>query len=154
MANLFDTSSFTTTEPLSFTAGDRVAWTRVDIGGDYPPASYSLSYTARKEGAGTVSRGRSLCQRAGPLCPGALSRRSGVRPARTGSGLGEGAARATPPDARAESSGPAADPFGPRCGGQDFDRQACSPCAHSGPVPAHGLCRSGGHAPCPGIPTL
>ena len=55
MANLFDTSSFTTTEPLSFTAGDRVAWTRVDIGGDYPPASYSLSYTARKEGAGTVS---------------------------------------------------------------------------------------------------
>jgi len=54
MANLFDVSTYINTEPLTFTAGDRVAWARSDLGNDYSPSSYTLSYTARLEGSGST----------------------------------------------------------------------------------------------------
>lgn len=34
-------------------AGDYWAWKRQDLGGDYPPASYALTYSARLESAAT-----------------------------------------------------------------------------------------------------
>lgn len=53
MSNLFDSANYETTEPVKFTAGDRVAWKRTDLGSDYDPSSYDLTYTARLEGDGT-----------------------------------------------------------------------------------------------------
>jgi hypothetical protein len=50
MGNLFDTTNAATTEPVEIIAGDYIAWKRTDLGTDYPPASYTLSYTARSEG--------------------------------------------------------------------------------------------------------
>jgi hypothetical protein len=52
MANAFDTVP--ETEPAAFIAGDFVTWKRTDLGTDYPPASYALSYKARLEGAGST----------------------------------------------------------------------------------------------------
>jgi len=52
MANVFDTANYSTSEPTRLQAGDRWAWKRVDLSGDYPTASYSLSYVARREGTG------------------------------------------------------------------------------------------------------
>lgn len=49
--NLFDSANYPTTEPAQLVAGDRWAWKRTDLGVDYPPASYSLRYSARLEGA-------------------------------------------------------------------------------------------------------
>jgi len=54
MANLFDSSNYPTTEPTTFVAGDRVAWTRSDLIVDYPTAEYSLKYTSRLFGDGTA----------------------------------------------------------------------------------------------------
>jgi hypothetical protein len=48
--NVFDTSNAPTTEPVEIIAGDYTSWKRVDLGTDYPPASYTLSYVARSEG--------------------------------------------------------------------------------------------------------
>lgn len=45
--NQFDIANYPTSEPETFIAGDRVAWKRTDLGVDYPPALYSLSYSAR-----------------------------------------------------------------------------------------------------------
>lgn len=53
MANAFDTVP--ETEPSTIIAGDFTTWKRTDLGTDYPPASYSLSYKARLEGAGTTA---------------------------------------------------------------------------------------------------
>ena len=50
MANLFDSTNYPEKEPDTLIAGDRIAWKRTDLGADYPPASYSLSYSARSEG--------------------------------------------------------------------------------------------------------
>lgn len=50
MGNLFDTTNAATTEPVEIIAGDYIAWKRTDLGIDYPPASYTLSYIARSEG--------------------------------------------------------------------------------------------------------
>ena len=55
MANLFDTTEYPTIEPETLTLGDRWTWKREDLGADYAPASYALSYDARKEGAGSTT---------------------------------------------------------------------------------------------------
>jgi len=52
MANLFDSSNYPTTEPYDFSAGDRVAWKRTDLGDDYSTSLYTLTYQARLEAAG------------------------------------------------------------------------------------------------------
>lgn len=52
MANAFDTVP--ETEPAAIIAGDFTTWKRTDLGSDYPPASYTLTYKARLEGAGTT----------------------------------------------------------------------------------------------------
>tara|TARA_B100000768_G_scaffold93345_1_gene87305 strand:+ start:3843 stop:4427 length:585 start_codon:yes stop_codon:yes gene_type:complete len=49
MANMFDQALYSESEPAEFVAGDRVAWKRPNLGIDYPPATYSLSYSARLE---------------------------------------------------------------------------------------------------------
>ena len=54
MSNEFDSVNYPASEPADLVAGDRWAWKRTDLGGDYPPASYALSYSARLEGAGTT----------------------------------------------------------------------------------------------------
>lgn len=51
MTNAFDSAYYKTTEPTEIISGDRIAWKRTDIGADYDPASYTLSYSARLEGA-------------------------------------------------------------------------------------------------------
>lgn len=52
MANVFDTANYPQTEPTLLQAGDRWAWRRPDLVGDYPVADYALSYVARREGSG------------------------------------------------------------------------------------------------------
>tara|TARA_B100000768_G_scaffold26878_2_gene25041 strand:- start:4642 stop:5226 length:585 start_codon:yes stop_codon:yes gene_type:complete len=49
MANLFDQTHYADYEPAHIVAGDRIAWKRIDLGTDYPPADYSLTYSARLE---------------------------------------------------------------------------------------------------------
>lgn len=44
--NLFDSANYPECEPDEIIAGHYNAWKRTDIGVDYPPASYALSYTA------------------------------------------------------------------------------------------------------------
>lgn len=57
MPNAFDSVNYRTTEPATIVAGDRVAWKRVDLGSDYPPATYDLKYAARAEGSATEEGG-------------------------------------------------------------------------------------------------
>jgi hypothetical protein len=52
VGNAFDSTNYPTSEPAELIAGDRWAWKREDIGSDYPPASYALSYSARLETTG------------------------------------------------------------------------------------------------------
>jgi len=54
MANLFDTDNAPTLEPDVIIAGDLLQWKRTDLGVDYPPASYTLKYSARLAGTGTT----------------------------------------------------------------------------------------------------
>lgn len=54
MANLFDASNAPTTEPEVVSPGDFIQWKRTDIGGDYPPASYTATYVARITGGGNT----------------------------------------------------------------------------------------------------
>jgi hypothetical protein len=51
--NQFDSANYPTTEPTKLVAGDRWAWKRSNLGSDYPPATYTLKYSLRLEGAGT-----------------------------------------------------------------------------------------------------
>jgi hypothetical protein len=53
MANAFTSTDYPETEPLTLVAGDFIAWKRTDLGTDYPPASYALTYSARLDSAGT-----------------------------------------------------------------------------------------------------
>lgn len=54
--NLFEIANYPTREPVTVVAGDRWVWKRTDLGTDYPPASYALTYSLRKEGTdGTAS---------------------------------------------------------------------------------------------------
>ena len=55
MADLFDSTNYPTTEPETLTIGDRWVWKRTDIGSDYAPSSYALSYRARLLGAGSTN---------------------------------------------------------------------------------------------------
>ena len=55
MPNLFDSDNFSTVEPEVLTIGDRWVWKRTDLGTDYPPSSYALSYNARLQGAGSTA---------------------------------------------------------------------------------------------------
>ena len=52
MANVLDTANYPQTEPTLLQAGDLWAWRRPDLTTDYPTATYSLSYVARREGTG------------------------------------------------------------------------------------------------------
>lgn len=47
MPNLFDSANYPEKEPTQLVIGDRWLWKRTDLGGDYPPASYSLKYSLR-----------------------------------------------------------------------------------------------------------
>lgn len=49
----FDSADYPTKEPSTLIAGDRWAWKRDDLYADYPPADFSLKYSARLELAGT-----------------------------------------------------------------------------------------------------
>lgn len=53
MPNAFDSANYPTSEPTEITSGDRTAWKRLDLGADYPPASYTLKYSARLDSTGT-----------------------------------------------------------------------------------------------------
>ena len=53
--NAFDSDNFATVEPEILTIGDRWVWKRTDLGTDYPPSSYALSYSARLQGAGSTN---------------------------------------------------------------------------------------------------
>ena len=53
--NAFDSDNFATVEPEVLTIGDRWVWKRTDLGTDYPPSSYALSYNARLQGAGSTA---------------------------------------------------------------------------------------------------
>ena len=55
MPNLFDSDNFPTVEPEVLTIGDRWVWKRTDLGTDYPPSSYALSYNARLQGTGSTA---------------------------------------------------------------------------------------------------
>ncbi len=54
MPNAFDSANFPEHEPDELIIGDRWMWKRADLGADYPPASYSLKYSLRAEGAGST----------------------------------------------------------------------------------------------------
>ena len=60
MPNLFDSTNYPSTEPTleeygnPIVAGDYLAWKRTDLGSDYPPASYGLTYSARLNGVGSA----------------------------------------------------------------------------------------------------
>jgi hypothetical protein len=56
MADLFDRTNYPEREPDRLIAGDRWTWKRTDLGSDYPPASYALSYSFRLEAAGSVEQ--------------------------------------------------------------------------------------------------
>ena len=60
MSNLFDSTNFRSVEPnlevygFPIVAGDFLAWKRTDLGVDYPPSAYGLTYSARLNGVGTA----------------------------------------------------------------------------------------------------
>ena len=55
MSNLFDSDNFPTVEQEFLTIGDRWVWKHTDLGTDYSPSSYALSYNARSQGAGSIA---------------------------------------------------------------------------------------------------
>ena len=55
MSNLFSSDNYPTVKPDILTVGDRWVWKRTDLGTDYPPSSYALSYNARSQGAGSIA---------------------------------------------------------------------------------------------------
>lgn len=54
MANLFDSVSAKSGEPQEIIAGDFTQWKRDDLTSDYPSDSYTLKYSARLQGNGSV----------------------------------------------------------------------------------------------------
>ena len=54
MANAFESDNFPTVELEVLTIGDRWVRKRTDLGTDYPPSSFALSYNARLHGAGST----------------------------------------------------------------------------------------------------
>ena len=55
MANQFSSTNYPTSDPETLTIGDRWLWKRTDLGSDYAPASYALSYRARLLGSGSTN---------------------------------------------------------------------------------------------------
>ena len=55
MADLFDSTNYPTPAPELLVIGDRWVWKRTDIGTDYAPSSYALSYNARLLGTGSTT---------------------------------------------------------------------------------------------------
>tara|TARA_Y100001951_G_C11242237_1_gene241216 strand:+ start:178 stop:762 length:585 start_codon:yes stop_codon:yes gene_type:complete len=55
MADLFDSTNYPTTEPEILVVGDRWVWKRTDVGSDYAPSSYAMSYRARLLGSGSTN---------------------------------------------------------------------------------------------------
>ena len=55
MSNAFDSNNFPKVEPEVLTIGDRWVWKITDLGTDYPPSSYALSYDARLQGTGSTA---------------------------------------------------------------------------------------------------
>ena len=55
MSNIFDFTNYPTIEPEVLIIGDRWLWKRTDLGTDYAPASYALSYDARLQGTGSTA---------------------------------------------------------------------------------------------------
>ena len=55
MGNAFDSANYPTREPEIIVVGDYLSWKRDDLVSDYDPGSYALSYSARKDGAGSTS---------------------------------------------------------------------------------------------------
>ena len=55
MPNLFDSDNFSTVEPEVLTIGDRWLWKRTDLGTDYNPSAYALTYDARLQGSGSTT---------------------------------------------------------------------------------------------------
>lgn len=49
MGNAFDSTNFPEKEPTVVVAGDRWMWKRTDLGSDYSPSLYTLSYSLRKD---------------------------------------------------------------------------------------------------------
>jgi hypothetical protein len=62
MGNAFDSANYPSREPTELVIGDRWAWKRTDLGADYPPASYALSYSMRLEGTGATEIGISASE--------------------------------------------------------------------------------------------
>lgn len=54
MANLFDSTNAPSGEPQQIVAGDFVQWKRDDLTTDYPSDTYTLKYSARLHGTGSV----------------------------------------------------------------------------------------------------
>ena len=50
MANAFDSTNYLEREPDRVVCGDLWAWKRTDLGADYPPASYAMTYGLALEG--------------------------------------------------------------------------------------------------------
>tara|TARA_R100001530_G_scaffold101475_1_gene70558 strand:- start:2224 stop:2814 length:591 start_codon:yes stop_codon:yes gene_type:complete len=55
MGNAFESSNYPTKEPEIIVVGDYLSWKRDDLVSDYDPGSYALTYSARKDGAGSTS---------------------------------------------------------------------------------------------------
>lgn len=55
MANQFDSVNYPNKEPEVIVAGDFLSWKRDDLVSDYAPSSYALTYSARKDGAGSTT---------------------------------------------------------------------------------------------------
>lgn len=53
MANLFSSTDYPEGMPLRLVVGDRWLWKRTDLGADYAPASYALTYALRRYGVTT-----------------------------------------------------------------------------------------------------
>jgi len=52
VSNLFDATNYPEGIPGYLVIGDRWVWKRTDLGGDYDPALYTLSYSLRRYGSG------------------------------------------------------------------------------------------------------
>lgn len=55
MANMFENANYPQIEPKELMIGDRWAWKRTDLGADYSPALYTLTYEAVKYGEDETS---------------------------------------------------------------------------------------------------
>ena len=54
MANPFDASQWSSSEPVEIVAGDFLAWKRTDLHSTYPNTAYTLKYALRLMGAGST----------------------------------------------------------------------------------------------------